>query len=421
MLGFLSNPFDTTQTPHSGYHWDHSSRRFFEGWYYRVTLPDEDQSFAFMYSIEDPIGGKPHSGGAAQILGPNDEYLCRTFPEVKNFWAKPDVLALGHWGQSNLEGRGQRERAVPMKNLTPSPSPCQVEGCPIGRGEVTFNSKSKREESFFHKLLSQTVPDTQPCYLEPEEFERYIQQGYQATATLNQGIISDPSTGQYCRWQYEIQPVYGWGNQRNIQQSTAGWLSFLQIFEPGWQILMAHGLASGWIDWNGKRYEFTNAPAYGEKNWGGAFPQKWFWANCNSFSGTPDLALTAGGGRRGVLWWMESVAMIGIHYQGKFYEFVPWNSQVSWNIQPWGKWQMQAQNSHYEVELTGTTDLPGTLLRAPTENGLIFCCRDTLQGQLNIELREKKNNQQEIILKAHSSACGLEIGGGSWNDAWQSH
>ncbi|WP_373994234.1 hypothetical protein, partial [Fischerella thermalis] len=23
-------------------------------------------------------------------MGPNDEYLCRTFPEVKNFWAKPD-------------------------------------------------------------------------------------------------------------------------------------------------------------------------------------------------------------------------------------------------------------------------------------------------------------------------------------------
>ncbi|MFB2768479.1 tocopherol cyclase family protein [Pelatocladus sp. BLCC-F211] len=365
MLDFLSNPFDTTQTPHSGYHWDHSSRRFFEGWYYRVTLPDEDQSFAFMYSIEDPIGGKAHSGGAAQVLGPNDEYLCRTFPEVKNFWAKPDVLALGHWGQSNI--------------------------------------------------------DIQPLYLLPEEFELHVQQGYQATATLNQGIISDPSTGQYCRWQYNIQPVYGWGNRTSIQQSTAGWLSFLQIFEPGWQILMAYGLASGWIDWNGKRYEFTNAPAYSEKNWGGAFPQKWFWANCNSFSEIPDLALTAGGGRRGVLWWMESVAMIGIHYQGKFYEFVPWNSQVSWNIQSWGKWQMQAQNSHYEVELTGITDLPGTPLRAPTEDGLLFCCRDTLQGQLHIELREKKHNHTEIILKAHSSACGLEIGGGPWNDAWQSH
>jgi tocopherol cyclase len=55
---------------------------------------------------------------------------------------------------------------------------------------------------------------------------------------------------------------------------------------------MAHGLATGWIDWNGKRYDFTNAPAYGEKNWGRAFPQKWFWLNCNGFNNEPDLALT---------------------------------------------------------------------------------------------------------------------------------
>ncbi|RUR86104.1 tocopherol cyclase family protein [Chlorogloeopsis fritschii PCC 9212] len=364
MLGLLTNPFDTTRTPHSGYHWDGTSRRFFEGWYYRVTLPGEAQSFAFMYSIEDPIGGKPHSGGAAQILAPNDEYLCRTFPDVSKFWAKQEELALGHWGEADL--------------------------------------------------------DIKPGYLLSADFERYVQQGYQATATLNQGAIYDPGSGKYCRWQYEIQPVYGWGNKGSIQQSTAGWLSFLQIFEPGWQILMAHGLASGWIDWNGRRYEFTNAPAYGEKNWGGAFPQRWFWANCNSFIDEPDLALTAGGGRRGVLWWMESVAMIGLHYRGNFYEFVPWNSQVSWNIQPWGSWQMQAKNSQYEVELLGATDLPGTPLRAPTENGLIFCCRDTLQGQLNLELREISGSHRRTILKARSSLCGLEIGGSPWSDRWVS-
>lgn len=352
------------QTPHSGYHWDGSSRRFFEGWYYRVTLPDCGQTFAFMYSIEDPIGGKPDSGGAAQVLGADDEYICRTFPDVNKFWASPDVLALGHWGETNL--------------------------------------------------------NTKPIYLLPAEFTSYVQQGYQATATLNQGIIKDPATGNYCRWQYEIQPIYGWGNRDSIQQSTAGWLSFSQIFEPGWQILMAHGLASGWIDWNGKIYQFQDAPAYGEKNWGGAFPQKWFWVNCNSFDGEPDLALTAGGGRRGVLWWMESVAMIGLHYQGKFYEFVPWNAKVEWKIQPWGKWEMKATNSDYEVELTGITDLPGTPLRAPTAQGLQFCCRDTMQGKLNIELRQIRGDNRIVILKAHSYLCGLEIGGGSWDDCWQS-
>ncbi|HAZ46689.1 MAG TPA: tocopherol cyclase [Cyanobacteria bacterium UBA11369] len=358
------NLTDPIQTPHSGYHWDGSDRRFFEGWYYRVTLPEDRQTFAFMYSIEDPIGGKPYSGGGAQILGPNDEYLCRTFPDVNKFWATRDELALGHWGKTDLSSL--------------------------------------------------------PGYLDPEIFDQHVQEGYQATATWHQGYLKDPGTGNFARWQYSIKPIYGWGNTGQIQQSTAGWLSFLQIFEPGWQILMAHGLASGWIEWNGKRYEFTDAPAYGEKNWGGAFPQKWFWVNCNGFDKYPDLALTAGGGRRGVLWWMEEVAMIGLHYQGKFYEFVPWNSQVSWNIQPWGSWQIQARNAQYEVELTATTNLPGTPLRAPTEKGLVFACRDTMHGNLTIKLQELSGSRSKLILKASSSLCGLEVGGSPWNETWQS-
>lgn len=350
------------QTPHSEYHWDGSDSRFFEGWYYRVTLPDRTQTFAFMYSIDDPIGGKPCSGGAAQVLGPNDEYLCRTFPRVDRFWASSEELALGHWGKTTLSSA--------------------------------------------------------PQYLPPDKFDRYIEAGYQATATLNQGYIRDPASDRLCRWHYEIQPVYGWADTGTPQQSTAGWLSYFPIFEPGWQILMAHGLATGWIEWNGDRYEFTNAPAYGEKNWGRAFPQHWFWLNCNSFHQDSDLALTAGGGRREVLWWSESVALIGIHHRGKFYEFVPWNSQVSWQIQPWGSWQMQAQNSRYEVEVTGTTNRPGTPLRAPTEQGLNFVCRDTMQGQLTLELREKHGSQSKTILKAESTTCGLEVGGTPWQEPW---
>ncbi|MEB3283217.1 MAG: tocopherol cyclase family protein [Lyngbya sp.] len=346
------------QTPHSGYHWDHSDRRFFEGWYFRVTLSEDRQTFAFMYSIEDPIGGQLHSGGGAQILGPDDQYLCRTFPDVNRFWASPQALELGHWGETDLTST--------------------------------------------------------PAYLEPELFNHHIRQGYQVTTTWHQGILHDPGTQQTCRWEYSTRPIYGWGNVGQPQQSTAGWLSFLPIFEPGWQILMAHGLATGWIEWNGKIYQFNNAPAYSEKNWGGAFPQKWFWVNCNCFENEPDLALTAGGGRRGVLAWMESVAMIGIHYRGKFYEFVPWNSQVNWQIEPWGTWQMQAQNLEFQVTLSAKTDQPGTPLRAPTQDGLIFFCRDTMRGEIMLEL--KRGN--EIILRAESHLCGLEVGGDPWKEIW---
>lgn len=350
-------PHDWRPTPHSGYHWDGSDRRFFEGWYYRVTLPDCGQTFAFMYSIEDPIGGQPHSGGSAQILGPQDQYLCRTFPDVTKFWAWPDRLGLGHWGRAALG---------------------------------------------------------QPRYLPAEEFFQWVPEGYQATITQHQGQLFDP-TGLTARWDYQIQPIDGWGPRGRSPQSTAGWLSALPIFEPGWQILMAHGLATGWIDWNGQRYEFHQAPAYAEKNWGGAFPQKWFWLNCNCFMDEPDLALTAGGGRRQVLAWMESVAMIGIHYRGQFYEFVPWNAQVHWSISPWGFWHVWAETDRYIVHVTGTTDRPPTAVRAPSHNGLAYVCRDTVQGWVEINLKLRSGQQ---ILLAHSQLAGLEVGGGPWEDVW---
>lgn len=350
------------QTPHSGYHWDGKPRRFFEGWYFRITLPEPNHTFAFMYSIEDPQGGQPHSGGAAQILGPDDAYFCRTFPNTQLFWAWPETLGLGHWRQN-----------------------------PLGKS---------------------------PGWLPAADFETLIPEGYQVTATDHQGKLTDPGSGATVRWHYRTEPVYGWGQPDQAQQSTAGWLSQWQIFEPGWQILMAHGRSSGWIEWQGQRYDFTDAPAYSEKNWGGSFPERWFWFNCNAFDGIPDLALTAGGGRRQVLAWMEEVAMVGLHYQGQFFEFVPWNGQVSWAVQPWGHWAMRAENPSHVVTLMGTTPLPGTPLRAPTRQGLIYCCRDTALGHVQLKLWRKQDQTLVPLLTATSDQCGLEVGGGPWDQPW---
>jgi tocopherol cyclase len=368
MISKLSDDdwYNPLQTPHSSYHWDGRSPDFFEGWYFRITLPHLRESFAFMYSISDPLGGTDKCGGGAQILGPKDSYLYQSFPDPHRFWASPRYLGLAHWSQH--------------------PS---------------------------------TVP---PQLLAPNTFEQTIAQGYQVTATLNQGCLTIPHTGQSCRWLYRTQPIYGWGNPQYSQQSTAGWLSAFPIFEPGWQILMAHGLASGWIEWNSDsqeanntRIEFENVPAYSEKNWGRSFPQKWFWVNCNAFENERDLALTSGGGRRQVLWFYEEVAMIGIHYCGKFYEFVPWNSQINWRIEPWGKWQLQAKNANYQVKLLGTTDLPGMSLRTPTEQGLKFFCRDTMRGHLLLTLSDHWGH---IILQAKSSLAALEVGGQIWTEPW---
>ncbi|MDX2215095.1 MAG: tocopherol cyclase family protein [Oculatellaceae cyanobacterium bins.114] len=376
-------PRHALQTPHSGYHWDGGERRFFEGWYFRVTLPHEAQTFAFMYSIEDPLGGQPPSGGTAQILGADDEYLCRTLPNVHTFWAWRNALGVGHW----------------------------------------------RYSKFWQQ---------QPRYLEPDTFEQQVTEGYQATATWHQGRLQDPGSGQFAEWQYRVEPLAGWGDsprertalhRHTPQQATAGWLSYLQIFEPGWQVLMAHGLATGWVQWGNsltgetashRRYDFQNAPAYAEKNWGGAFPQKWFWINCNAFDHQPDLALTAAGGVRQVLWRTESVGLIGIHHQGKFYEFISTRDRFHWYIHPWGYWHMTAETDHYRVELLGTTDASGTLVRVPSAQGMVFDCRDTTHGQLTVSLWRRNPTVDTLIVSAQSHLAGLEVGGSPWHQTWYS-
>lgn len=40
---------------------------------------------------------------------------------------------------------------------------------------------------------------------------------------------------------------------------------------------------------------------------------------------------------------------VGVHYGGKFYEFVPWNGVVTWEIATWGYWYIAAENETHMV------------------------------------------------------------------------
>lgn len=345
--------------PHAGFHWDGSARRFFEGWYVRLTLPSLNESVAFMYSIEDLVGGKPHSGGMAQILGIGEQYVARTFPDVGQFWAWRQGFGLGHWRQT-------RQAMIPR-------------------------------------------------WLPPAVFEQTVVEGYQVGDRTHQGCLKDPTTGRWVRWQFEVEPLDGWGDRTQLPRPTAGWLSFLPVFEPGWQVLLANGHATGWIEWDGHRYPFANVPAYAEKNWGGAFPDKWFWMQCNAFPEHPDLSITAVGSWRDVLTWREQVGMVGIHYQGKFYEFSSLKGSLAWKVAPWGRWEMTATTEDLRVEWVGTCDRPPASVRVPSLNGMVFGCNDTTHGTLTLTLWRG----QRCLLQATSHQAGLEVGGHPWDEPWQ--
>ena len=108
-------------TPHSGYHFESQHRPWFEGWYGRVTLPGAGaaDSFAMMYSIEDPLQTGTRSGVGAQVMGPGDEYIIQhSRGAVSNFWAAPHALELGATFRHTEGQPGTSGRPSPLISCT---------------------------------------------------------------------------------------------------------------------------------------------------------------------------------------------------------------------------------------------------------------------------------------------------------------
>jgi tocopherol cyclase len=387
------------------------SKRFMEGWYYRLTLPEENVSFAFIFSIEDPnrYDEKRKSDlslACVQVMGPKDEYVVQADKDHTKFWAWESQQGLG----------------------------------------CIFHWKDETEKNDEVEAIS------------PQEFHTKVKTGFQFLPNRLQGIVNghDGSLGgvmegqglpRKCTFDLNIRPLSGWGDdeienhkkKQSNQKSTAGWLASYSVFEPHWQITMADGRASGAVTWNDKKYVFVDAPFYAEKNWGGSFPSKWYWLQCNSFDGftsadgSSRLSVTAGGGVRNIPFGRkENLGMVSIHHNGVFYEAVPWTSEVTWEVAPWGSWKFFGRCTSgarkFEVELIAECEEDGVVLRAPTKDeGMVYFCRDSFYAIASLSLYEliwdteqnKYTRGKVIIDRAVSNSTAVEIGGGPYWNTWK--
>ena len=420
------------------------TNRFMEGWYYRLTLPPSQgtASFAFIFSIDDPVGGRGGERGgtdlslsAAQVMGPDDGYIVQTDRDDAKFWAWEAAQGLGctfEWEKDDNEGDNTDDDNIDSVEWT------------------------NRMTTAMH----------------PEEWRRRVRTGFQMLPTSLQGrlvgrdgterdavqlgvgndhdtedddSIDHPTTTvtpavAVCDFDMSIEPLAGWGDDQDgaRQRSTAGWLAGFAVFEPHWQVTLADARATGSVNWNGTRYNFTDAPFYAEKNWGGAFPSKWYWVQCNAFEGYDRLSVTAGGGTHKIpLGQTESLGMVSIHYDGVFYEGVPWTGSMEWDVDTWGKWVLKGRCTSgerlFEAEVRATCDpetTPGVTLRAPTQkDGLAYFCRDSFLADTTLSLWALRWDDDAkdyvrvdgppIIDCATSKQGGVEVGGGPWWDTWK--
>lgn len=50
-------PADLPENPEDGAHFDGQRDPFYEGWYHKISLPDSDEAFFFIYSVVNPLPG----------------------------------------------------------------------------------------------------------------------------------------------------------------------------------------------------------------------------------------------------------------------------------------------------------------------------------------------------------------------------
>lgn len=334
-------------------------RAGFEGWYHRLTLPDA--SFGFIASIFDPADqASSRHGVGFQLVGP-DDVLSREGP-ADSFWADDHAFALGH----------------------------------------TYSGVA----------FSRIAP--------PAAYARFVQEGFQMSSTRHQGRLADGSA----EWCFDVTPQLGWGGREGAKQwSTAGWLASLPVFEPHYQIIMAHGVATGHVSFKGTRREFVDAPIYSEKNWGGAFPRRWWWLQCNAFDGKPGLTFTAACGERGnplleplLPGRTEDACMVALHdAEGGFYPF----ATNQWQVR-WGTWTVDGalDDLRVRVEASCPPDENAALTVAcPSADGMTARARERFDGELTVKMwrvRPGTEEEAEVLLEARSSCAAVEVGGQGW-------
>ncbi len=86
------------------YHWDGLADPFYEGWFFRVALPD-GRSFAFLYCVQNPGATEDDLGGAHLVAARNGGELFRQSWDTDEFIADADSFEVEIAGHHAAKGR----------------------------------------------------------------------------------------------------------------------------------------------------------------------------------------------------------------------------------------------------------------------------------------------------------------------------
>ncbi len=116
----------------------------------------------------------------------------------------------------------------------------------------------------------------------------------------------------------------------NVGYGAGKFMRFLNAFEMYWHAEGMNSEYSGFVEFNGERYNIIPEKSYGyaDKNWGSDFTSPWVWLGCSNITDfetgrkLTKSALDIGGGRPKVFGVpLDDIVLMDLIYEGKNYEF----------------------------------------------------------------------------------------------------
>lgn len=154
--------------------------------------------------------------------------------------------------------------------------------------------------------------------------------------------------------------------------------------------------------------ELDGATAYGEKNWGGAFPRRWWWGQAHGFDRADACVAFAGGVlERGRL--RTSATSIVIRLGDEVTRLAPPTAIVCTEAVD-GRWRVRARSPRHSVVLEGDGrgSRPHRLpVPIPSERRTTDRAAQHLTARATLEVRERGR----LRYRGRSELAGLEVGG----------
>jgi tocopherol cyclase len=185
-----------------------------------------------------------------------------------------------------------------------------------------------------------------------------------------------------------------------------GVFSSIPFLNQYWHPYRLGGRASGSVEFDGQRWDFTDATLYAERNWGAGFPLRWWWGQAHDFDGA-DVSVAFSGGLLELGPLRREVGGVVVRLGQKVIRLTP--PMPVRTVLGDNYWSVRARSPRYQIELEGDGAglEPHTLpVPLPGQRRNVFTDFEHLAGRLRCTVRKSGT----VIFSGTSELAALEIG-----------